>query len=157
MKAAVTLRCLIAAMLIMSISILSLGCTPDTVLVAGDYMAPTITHGQSVAIDRNAYGDEGPQRWDIILFRVAQGQGIALRVIGLPGETITIEDGAVYVNEFLLVEPYLPPGTITESDTKEFIVPSGNYFVLGDNRAQAVDSREGFFVPLDTIVGKIKL
>ena len=157
MKTALTLSWLLVAMLILSISTLSLACTSDTILVAGDFMAPTITHEQSVAIDRNAYGDEGPQRWDIILFRVAQGHGIVLRVIGLPGETITIEDGAVYVNEFLLVEPYLPPGTITESDTKEFIVPSGNYFVLGDNRAQAVDSREGFFVPLTTIVGKIKL
>jgi len=155
-KAAVTLRCLIAAMMIMSISILSLGCTTDETLnIAGDYMAPTIIHGQSVTLERNAYGDEGPQRWDIILVRVTQDQGIPLRVIGLPGETITIEDGAVYVNEFLLVEPYLPPGTITESDTKEFIVPSGNYFVLGDNRAEAADSRQGFFVPLNTIIGKI--
>jgi len=157
MKAPIILRLLLIAMLILSISTLSLACTSDTVLVAGDFMAPTITHEQSVAIDRNAYGDEGPQRWDIILIRIAQDQGIVLRVIGLPGETITIEDGAVYVNEFLLVEPYLPPGTITESDTKEFIVPSGNYFVLGDNRAEAADSRQGFFVPLTTIVGKIKL
>lgn len=158
MKAPITLRWLLVAMLILTISTLSLACTTDNMVsIAGDFMAPTITHEQSVPIDRNAYGDEGPQRWDIILIRVGQDQGIVLRVIGLPGETITIEDGAVYVNEFLLVEPYLPPGIITESDTKEFIVPSGNYFVLGDNRAQAVDSREGFFVPLDTIVGKIKL
>ncbi|MGB2856598.1 MAG: signal peptidase I [Dehalococcoidia bacterium] len=157
MKAFVTLQWLLVAMLIVSISTLSLACTSDTILVAGDSMAPTITHEQSVAIDLNAYGDEGPQRWDIIFIRVAQDQGIVLRVIGLPGETITIEDGAVYVNEFLLVEPYLPPGTITESDTKEFIVPSDNYFALGDNRAQAADSREGFFVPLNSIIGKIKL
>ena len=143
-------------MLILTISTLSLACT-ETVNIAGDSMAPTITHGQSVTLERNAYGDEGPQRWDIILVRVAQDQGIPLRVIGLPGETITIEDGAVYVNDFLLVEPYLPPGTITESDVAVFNVPSDNYFVLGDNRAQAVDSRDGFFVPLNTIVGKIKL
>ena len=155
MKTALTLSWLLVAMLILTISTLSLACTSDTILVAGDFMAPTITHEQSVPIDRNAYGDEGPQRWDIILFRVAQGHGIVLRVIGLPGETITIEDGAVYVNEFLLVEPYLPPGTITESDITVFNVPSDNYFVLGDNRAQAVDCREGFFVPLNTIIGKI--
>ena len=156
MKAPIILRWLLIAMLILSISILSLGCTTDETLnISGDYMAPTITHGQSVTLERNAYGDEGPQRWDIILIRVTQDQGIPLRVIGLPGETITIEDGAVYVNEFLLVEPYLPPGTITESDVTVFNVPSDNYFVLGDNRAQAVDSREGFFVPLNTIMGKI--
>ena len=156
MKAFVILRWLLVAVLIVSISTLSLACTTDETLnIGGDAMAPTIIHGQSVTLERNAYGDEGPQRWDIILIRVTPEQGVPLRVIGLPGETITIEDGAVYVNEFLLVEPYLPPGTITESDTKEFIVPSGNYFVLGDNRAQAADSREGFFVPLNTIIGKI--
>jgi signal peptidase I len=155
MKAFVTLQWLLVAVLIVSIPILSLACGGETVTIGGNAMAPTLTAGQSVALDRNAYGDEGPQRWDIILIRVAQDQGIPLRVIGLPGETITIEDGAVYVNEFLLVEPYLPPGTITESDTKEFIVPSDNYFVLGDNRAQAADSRQGFFVHHSTIIGEL--
>lgn len=119
-------------------------------------MAPTITHGQSVAIDRYAYRDKDPQRWDIILIRIAEGQGFPSRVIGLPGETITIKDGAVYVNESLLVEPYLPPGTITESATKEFVVPAEYCFVLGDNRAVATDSRQGFYVPFNSLIGKLK-
>jgi signal peptidase I len=156
MNVLVNRQWLLVVVLILSISILSLSCS-DTVTIAGDFMAPTITHGQSVAIDQNAYKNEGPQRWDIILIRVAEGQGMPSRVIGLPGEMVTIEDSSVYVNGTLLGEPYLPTGTITESDTKDFTVPSDNYFVLGDNRAVAVDSRQGFFVPLNTIMGKINL
>ena len=154
MKAPMILRWLLVAMLILSIPTLSLACT-ETVGIAGDSMAPTITHGQSVTLERNAYDSANPKRGDILLIRIEEDQGFPSRVVGLPEETITIEDGLVYVNGTLLDEPYLPPGTITESDATIFNVPSGNYFVLGDNRAQAIDSREGFFVPLSTIIGKL--
>ncbi len=157
MKAFVTLQWLLVAVLIVSIPLLSLACGDETVNIGGNAMAPTLTKGQSVAIDRNAYESSDPERGDIILIRVAQDQGIPLRIVGLPGEMITIENGAVYVNGTLLDEPYLPPGTITESDTANFNVPIHSYFVLGDNRAKAADSRQDFFVHPSTIIAKIML
>jgi len=78
-----------------------------------------------------------------------------LRVIGLPGETIIIEDGAVHVDGTIINEPYLPEGTTTESDTKEFIVLEDFYFLMGDNRMQSYDSRNFGSIPLDTIESRV--
>ena len=108
--------------------------------VTGHSMEPTIQDGATLVIDPSAYTNAGPNRADIILFTSDGYQKIG-RVIGLPGETITIQGGGVYVNGLLLDEQYLAPGTTTESSTSEFKVPDDYYFVLGDNRANSLDSR----------------
>jgi signal peptidase I len=120
---------------------------------AGINMEPTIMDGQVCTVDENAYIISDPKRGDVVLF-VINADSFLSRVIGLPGETITIENGAVYIDGTILDEPYLPDGTITESDTKEFKVLDNYYFVMGDNRTQSYDSRTGGSIPLDIIEAK---
>ena len=120
----------------------------------GINMEPTIMDGQVCTIEENAYLVSDPKRGDVVLFSINEVSFLS-RVIGLPGETITIEDGAVYIDGTILDEPYLPDSTITESDTKEFKVPDNYYFVMGDNRTQSNDSRTGGSIPLGIIAAKV--
>jgi signal peptidase I len=78
------------------------------------------------------------------------------RVVALPGETVDIKDGRVYVNGRELVEPYLPPGTTTLANGSQFpiTIPEGRLWVMGDNRGNSSDSRFFGPIPQDTVVGR---
>jgi len=95
------------------------------------------------------------ERGEVIVFQPPQdGASIPFikRVIGLPGETVEIKNGRVYVNGQALTEPYTaePPGYTMEAVT----VPADHYFVLGDNRNNANDSHTGWTVPVENILGE---
>ena len=95
-----------------------------------------------------------PQRGEVVVFRFPNDprRDFIKRVVGLPGETVAIRDGAVTVNGVRLTEPYLTaPG---HADFGPQAVPTGHYFVLGDNRSNSSDSRVWGMVPRDHIVGK---
>lgn len=128
-------------------------CGAQTVRVVGDAMAPTLKNGDLREFDTGAYGSSSPRRGDVILFHLNVHH--VGRVIGLPGETVTIEDGKVSINGSVLSEPYLAPGTQTTAPQDSYVVPSGNYFVLKDNREHATDSRTLGFVPRSAIEGKL--
>jgi signal peptidase I len=123
-----------------------------------------------VVVNRLAYEWGEPARGDIIVFEVPEGEpsisvdgqevkDLIKRVVGLPGETVSLRDGEVYIDGEKLDEPYLPDGTRTEPadpahDT--FVVPDDCVFVLGDNRAHSRDARywQHPCVPEGDIVGK---
>lgn len=136
-------------------------------------MVPTIESGQYVLIDKITprFGDY--RRGDIIVFQPPPGyeQGgvpFIKRVIGLPGETVSLENGSVYLtpvggSPIKLLEPYVVPGIDGSPSptqprdaegTAEWTIPEGEYFVMGDNRPDSQDSR--FFGPIDhdLIVGR---
>jgi len=96
----------------------------------------------------------GPQRGDVIVF-LAPGQSdkdFIKRVIGLPGETIRIVNGQVFINGKPIDEPYLTHRATYDLEAK--VIPPGNYFVLGDNRPNSSDSHLGWFVPANNLIGK---
>jgi signal peptidase I len=96
----------------------------------------------------------GPQRGDIVVF-LSPGQtdkDFIKRVIGLPGETVRIVNGQVFVNGKPLEEPYLTHHATYDFESR--VVPPGQYFVLGDNRPNSSDSHLGWFVPANNLIGK---
>jgi signal peptidase I len=96
----------------------------------------------------------GPARGDIIVF-LSPGQtdkDFIKRVIGLPGETVRIVNGQVFVNGKPLDEPYITHRATYDLESK--VVPPGSYFVLGDNRPNSSDSHLGWFVPANNLIGK---
>jgi len=122
--------------------------------VSGPSMEPNIQSGEYVVIDTLAYRFGAPKRGDIVAFAhgVDPSELLIKRVIGLPGDRISIDRGRVFVNGIHLHEPY-----VHSLDTRTFqtvTVPRACVFVLGDNRAKSEDSR--FFGPVSdaTLTGE---
>jgi len=123
------------------------------VRVDGFSMIPTLQDGEYVLVSRLSYKTGEPQRGDIIVFSFPadQRQDLIKRVIGLPGETISIKDRVVSVNGKPLTEAYIADEPVYAG---EWTVPEGNLFVLGDNRNDSKDSHQWNFLPLENVIGK---
>lgn len=124
--------------------------------VPSSSMENTIEEDALLLANRLAYIKKSPARGDVILFYHEQlGTSLIVkRIIGLPGETVEIRAGQVYINERPLEESY-----VTGADANSFApvtVPADHYFVLGDNRAHSHDARfwEDPFVSADEIRAK---
>lgn len=117
----------------------------------GPSMQPGLHTNERVLVNSLAYVFEGPQRGDVVVFHppVAPSQRYIKRIIGLPGDTITLTDNAVYVNGVRLNEPYVnppPPGVSENPQPNTIKLGPEQYFVMGDNRANSQDSR--YFGPI---------
>jgi signal peptidase I len=123
------------------------------VRVDGFSMNPTLLDGEFVLVNRMAYRMGTMQRGDIIVFRSTTSPDLDLikRIIGVPGDDITIQNGQVIVNGNVLNEPYIAAEPLYQGNWK---VPEGHLFVLGDNRNDSSDSHQWGLLPFDNIVGK---
>ena len=110
------------------------------------------TRGPEPGAPRFLFGD--PEHGDIVVFRfpAQPDKDFIKRIIGVPGDTVEVRTGRVYLNGQLQDEPYIRDGA--SYDRPAQIVPVGQYFVLGDNRPNSSDSHVWGFVPADNIVGK---
>ena len=108
-------------------------------------MENTIMTGDRMIGNRLAYIKNGPERGDVIIFKFPDDESeyFVKRVIGLPGEKVTIKEGKIYINdsEKPLEESYLPEEWTVNNDGLEYTVPEDSYFVLGDNRNHSNDAR----------------
>ncbi len=118
-------------------------------------MAPTYNAGELVVIDTQSYASSAPRRGEIVILTEpsTHDQEEALRVIGLPGETVRLTTTQTFINGKLLDEPFvLHRGTQTPVEEK---LASNQYFLMGDNRAQSTDSRSFGPVPAKDILAQI--
>jgi signal peptidase I len=122
--------------------------------VHGQSMEPTLHTDQRLVVEKVTYRFHGPRHGDIVVLKSPQQSTELLikRVIGLPGETVEIRQGRVYINGQELDEPYLERPT--GGNWGPIIVPPLHVFVLGDNRGFSNDSRAFGVVPLENIVGR---
>jgi signal peptidase I len=150
--------------------------------VDGNSMMPNLQNGEMLLVNRNAYSSfdlnalvdwipgvelaeardispfSDPHRGDVIVFEppVTSSKPYIKRIVGLPGETIEIRDGSVYIDGERLGEPYVQEGTTDcgQRNCGPLVVPEGHVYVLGDNRRNSSDSRVFGPVAIDSILGK---
>ena len=156
----------------------------QTFRVNGESMEPTFDDGQSLLINRLAYFHvdgtpleswlpvtyqgsvaflfDGPRRGDVVVFQAVneRNRDYLKRIVALPGDTVLIDRGILYVNGVQVPEPYLSDATADYTyppEGRPVVVPDGSYFVLGDNRRESFDSHAGWFVPVENLVGSVWL
>ena len=124
-------------------------------------MYPNFHDGEYLLTDKISYRLNTPTRGDVVVFKAPRNEDYDYikRIIGLPGETIRVQDGKVFINNITLEENYLPQEYVTSGGTywqtgKNIVLLPDEYFVLGDNRSHSSDSREWGVVPKANIVGK---
>jgi signal peptidase I len=129
-------------------------CSPKPVRVEGTAMMPTFHDGDRILMDENI-GEL--KRGDVVSFLYPKdtSKWYIKRVIGLPGETVEIRVGKIYINGQILDEPYLDESyNQAKSSFAPRPVAENNYFVIGDNRDNSSDSRYWGTVPRELIKGK---
>jgi signal peptidase I len=130
--------------------------------VVGTSMVDNLHNGQYLIIDKLSYnplisqtlGIGGPQRGDVIVFEPPNrpGEDYVKRIIGLPGETVEVRNGQVFINGQAMAEPFIPgPMSYT---MRPQVVPEGTVFVLGDNRNNSNDSHNWGALPIENVVGR---
>ena len=136
--------------------------------IPSESMASTLKPADRVLVNRLEYRLRDPRRGDIVVVDShAVGVVLIKRVIGLPGDTLSLKDGHVYVNGRRLLEPYVRrvhgAAEATEPFTWEghpwalerpYTVPVGHYFLMGDNRTVSDDSRDWGPAPRSEIIGQ---
>ncbi len=158
------------------------GSMESTVLIGDHLLVDKLSYAPPDPISKYLLPYTEPKRGDVIVFRYPMDirQNFVKRVIGVPGDHIHIVDKVVYVNGHALTEPYTqhidahiepyrdnfpsqPYGPVVDRAQQmlaanvsngELVVPAGNYFAMGDNRENSLDSRYWGFVPRENIIGK---
>lgn len=123
-------------------------------------MLPTIKPNEIVTVDYSAYVLRQPKRWNVVVFEppMFTNQLWAMRVVAFPGETISVSSNGIMINGL----PASLPVHVTNvsyvfagSSAQGYVVPPGNYYVLGDNSRSAYDSRFWGSVSVTNIRGRV--
>ncbi len=153
------LRDILTTLIIAAVIFFGLQATVQSFVVVYSCMEPNFQEGQWLLVNKVVYKFHAPQRGDVVIFHSPNSEqdDYIKRIIGLPGESVEIKEGTVYIHKedgivLPLDEPY-----VTRPANQPFkgdIIPEGEYFVLGDNRNNSGDSRYGWTVPRQNIIGK---
>jgi signal peptidase I len=131
-------------------------------IVSGASMEPTFDTGDYLLVDKLSYHFEGPKRGDVVIFRYPKDPSTYFikRIVGLPGDTVRINDGKVTIVDaahpegFTLNQSFL---SFVSSDSGTYVIGNDEYFVMGDNRPASSDSRTWGELPAKNIVGRAML
>ena len=147
----------------------------QTFFIPSGSMEPTLQVGDRIIVNKLSYELHGVNRGDIVVFSRPPAENcggpevndLVKRIIGLPGDVVSLSGGYVYVDGRRLDETWLPadeqgktePGPAGNSSNlvRPYRVPANTYFVMGDNRGDSCDSRFWGPVPKSLIVGKVEL
>jgi len=126
------------------------------VKVEGTSMAPLLSDQERIFINKFVYRFEPVARGEVVVFwyPLDRTKSFIKRVVGLPGETVEIQHGVLFVNGKRFSEPYVPESYFDGSSYGPVRIPAGEYFVMGDHRDSSNDSRMFGSVPRDCIYGK---
>ena len=129
--------------------------------ISGASMEPNFHNGEYILTNKIIYKFKEPIRGDVIIFKSPKDKTVDYikRIIGLPGDTVRLENNSYYVNDVKIEEPYEPSdmpiyGGSFLAEGDEIIVPEGQYFVSGDNRPHSSDSREFGPIAKEDFIGK---
>ena len=129
--------------------------------IKGASMHPNYPDGEYLLTDKVSYRLGEPKRGDVIVFKAPTGNGdeFIKRIMALPGEQVSVQNGRIYINGKLLEENYLDDSVYTSAgaypeEGTTITVPEGEYFVLGDNRPHSSDSRAWGFIAKKKITGR---
>ncbi len=125
-------------------------------------MSPNFHDGQQLLVNKIVYKFHEPERGDVVIFHspIKYQDDFIKRIIGLPGESVEIKEGIVYIHKedgtvLPLDEPYIAEPA--RNNFKGNKIPEDEYFVLGDNRNNSSDARNGWTLPRQNIIGKVWL
>lgn len=141
-------------------------------LVSGQSMEPSFYNSERVIVNKFIYHIREPKRGEVIVFHAPNEKDFIKRVIAVPGDSIKVQGDEVYINDILILEPYIQeqvaeakargttynhtnyPSSLGNED--EIIVPADSLFVMGDNRSYSLDSRSSQvgFIPYKEVVGR---
>lgn len=138
------------------------------VSVDGASMEPTLEHGERLILNRR----EDPQRFDVVVFNApdSEDRQYIKRIIGMPGDSVAVKEGQLYVNDQPVYEPYVEELEANVENWDQYqldfeleeltgreVVPENHYFVLGDNRINSKDSRAFGFIQDESVHGTTDL
>lgn len=126
----------------------------ETFHIPSESMAPTLEAGDRALVNKFAYRFTEPKRGDVVLFQDTQNRATIKRVVGLPGESISVWDGVLRVNGEPRRETYVDYELTDSTFFGPEEVPAGHVFVMGDNRTNSEDSRTFGPVPEEDLRGK---
>jgi len=147
---------LLETVILSALLFLGINAISARIRVDGFSMEPTFSSGEFVIVNKLAYKLGSPKYGDVIVFHYPRDpeQEYIKRIIGLPGDSIKIENGQLFINEIAFSEPYIAEEPNYQSES---IVPEDSLFVLGDNRNKSSDSHNWGAVPLDYVIGKASI
>jgi signal peptidase I len=152
-----TLIDILETIILSVILFLAINAVSSRIRVESISMQPTLYAGNFVFVNKLAYQWGEPDRGDVIVFRYPPDPNqvpYIKRIVGLPGEVISINGGKVYVDGDLLIEAYLSSSTHYDG---QWHVGEDHLFVMGDNRNNSSDSRTWGTVPIENVIGKAEV
>jgi signal peptidase I len=147
---------LAAGALLIALAVLVRAYVAEPFAIPSESMAPTLLPGDHVLVEKLSSHFGSPRRGDLVVFRQPDGGSLAVkRIVGVAGDRVGIEDGILAVNGHRQRESYVDQRQVDSVYFGPVVVPSGDVFVMGDNRADSHDSRDYGAVPTRSLIGRV--